>query len=151
MPIPVRLNAYLSYYDSNPSTASQRKFKYVGTSGVDDTALCAGKGYWIYVNQSGGGNLTLLSVGGSASGQTYSWSKLRFMNASGVEKNITQAGDAGWVETTLQYWNTDHEDFNLILGNPSSNPALGQRSIIYPWEGIFINGLKDNITLIRQN
>ena len=144
------VQAYLAYYDSSSATASQRKFKYVAISGVDDTKLTKDKGYWLYSNEAG--NLTLPSVGGSYSNESYVWRKLRFVNSSGSEKNISEAGSANWVETTLQYWGWD----------PLMPPAGGydflticssgcDKSTLSPWEGVFVKSLKDNITFIRQN
>jgi len=145
----------LSYFDSSPSQASQRKYKYVASADLemDDTMLRKGKGYWLYGNEAG--NLTLPGVGGSYGNETYAWNKLRFMNASGYEAGIGDVGSAGlglnWIETTLQYWGLDEfgdlpYDFKYL--GPTDD---GYRDYIYPWEGVFVKSLKDNITLIRQN
>ncbi|MFA5174575.1 MAG: LamG domain-containing protein [Candidatus Pacearchaeota archaeon] len=138
-----KVQAYGAYYDSSSATASQRKYKYLGTSGVDKTAFENKKGYWIYANQSG--NLTLPGVGGSLAGQTYQWSKLRFVNSSGSEKNITEAGSAGWISTTLKYWDNGFKN----LRYDSEDPEI--RSYISPYEGVFIKSNYNNITMIRQN
>ena len=136
--------AYLAYYDSSSATASERKYKYVATSdlSMDDTHLRKDKGYWLWANQSG--NLTLPSVGGSWSNETYLWNKLRFRNGS-EELRISDAGTAGWLVTDLQYWGEDifgEWKFRVI---PTHNPTLS------PWQGYFIYSNYDNITLIRQN
>ena len=145
-----KAQAYLAYYDSSPSQASQRKYKYAATSDLDmdDSSLRKGKGYWLYANQSG--NLTLSGAGGSLAGQTYAWSKLRFRNSSGTELNITQIqamGAEAWISTTIQYWNTTNNRFDYI-----SSLDIGRfKSIIPSWNGVFIYSNQDNITLIRQN
>ncbi len=140
-----KLQAYFSYYDSSPTNASNRKYKYATSlRGFDDTSLRKNKGYWVYANSTG--NLTLPGVGGSLTNATYSWDKLRFWNGSD-ELNITDAGDEGWLTTTLQYWNTDEEDFGLIKSSP---PPTG-KTTISSWEGIFVNSNIDNLTIIRQN
>jgi len=136
-----KIQAYLSYYDSSSETASLRKYKYLSTiSGMDASAFADNKGYWIWANQSG--NLTLPSAGGATSGQTYAWSKLRFMNSSGSEMNITQAGTAGWVENIIYYYDASFRGFKEI---PTDDEVL------HSWTGNFIWSYKDNITLIRQN
>lgn len=143
-----KLQAYLSYYDSSSATASERKFKYVGTSGVDDSLLRGNKGYWLYANEAG--NLTLPGVGGSVATESYVWNKLRFVNSSGSEKSIVDAGSVGWIEmfgTDYIYYRGYDEDQEryTFLKIPKDTSALN------PWQGYFIKSLQDNITLIRQN
>jgi len=144
-----KLKNYLSYYDSSSTTASERRFKYLGPANVDDTAFRRNKGYWLYANEAG--NLTLPGVGGSTSGQTYDWNKLRFSNGTD-EMNIIDAGDAGWVETTLQYWTlrsgpTPYYGFARI----DDSGVTDSKTSISSGEGVFVNSLKDNLILIRQN
>ena len=143
-----KLQAYLAYYDASSATASERKYKYVSTvSGMDDTAFRNNKGYWIYVNDENGGNLSLPGVGGTLAGETYDWDKLRFVNASGDELGIADAGTAGWLIAALKYWNTDIGDFASI-----DSLGLGNNKItISSWEGIFVYSYFDNMTIIRQN
>ena len=144
------VQAYLSYYDSSPASAVNRKFKYVSTlSGFDDTQLRGNKGYWIYANSSG--NLTLPNVGGSYENATYDWSRLYFRNSSGVVKGITGAGASGWVESNLQYTaGGTAYTFKTICGTTSGLSGC-DKTTIYSWEGIFIKSNFDNMTLIRQN
>jgi len=149
-----KVRAYLAYYDSSESNASQRKFKYVSTvSGADDTELRKGKGYWLYSNQSG--NLTLPAVGGSTSGQTYDWSQLRFANSSGSEMNVTDADVAGWIfggtgaQTYINYW--DPNEGATGGWDEVSEGVNADKSTLSSWEGYFIYSNVDNLTLIRQN
>jgi len=123
---------------------SQRKYKYLSAeSGLDDSAFRNNKGYWIYSNQSG--NLTLPGVGGSTSGQSYSWSKLRFANSSGFEKNITEAATANWIVMTLKYSDTSDGSFKSISNQEEDIHTISA------WQGIFVYSYKDNLTIIRQN
>ena len=127
--------AYLSYYDNN-ANANLSKYKYLSAvSGLDDTAFRNKKGYWIYSNVSG--NLTLPSVGGSTSGQSYYVSELRFSNGS-LEKTYLNAIIADWIEIP-QYRDTDTNSFQVVTGNLNS------------WQGYFFKSNIDNLTLIRQN
>ena len=143
-----KLKTYQAYYDSSSALASARKYKFLGPSGVDDTAFRKNKGYWVYVNGSEGGNLTLAGVGGSTAGQTYNWNKLRFSNSSGTELDIVSAGNAtfGWISST-KYWNTNDGDFRNINSIGIGN----DKTIFSSWEGVFIKSNVDNLTLIRQN
>lgn len=143
-----KLQAYLPYYDSSPTVASQRKYKYAATSelGMDASNLERGRGYWVYANQ--GGNLTLPGAGGTLSGQTYAWSKLRFVNSSGAEKNITDAGTVGWMQhENIRYWNNGFKYIYQITD--PDNPS--DKEVISASEGIFMYSNQNNVTLIRQN
>lgn len=105
------VQAYLAYYD-NPATDSESGFNYLSTiSDMDDTTFRQNKGYWIYANSSW--NLTIPSVGGSLSNETYAYSRLRFSNGTS-EVNITQAGLGGysWIEDTIKYWGMSMEDYD---------------------------------------
>ena len=139
------VQAYLAYYDNNAQDNLTR-FKYLSSlSGLDDTAFRRNKGYWIYANSSG--NLTLPSVGGTTSGQTYAWSDLRFSNGTD-EMNVTDAGSAGWLTTTLQ-----HSDANGVFKtvcSPNNIPPCDDTSFS-SWKGYFVKSSIDNLTLIRQN
>ncbi len=106
------IKAYLSYYDSSSTTASLRKYKYLGTSGVDASSFAQQKGYWIYANSTG--NLTLPAVGGSTNGQTYNWADLRFRNGSGTELNITEAVNSNWWSSYIKYWDTDNDGYRYV-------------------------------------
>lgn len=144
-----KVQAYLSYYDSSSATASERKFKYAGLTGVDDSLLRGNKGYWLYANEAG--NLTLPDVGGSVSTESYVWNKLRFFNGT-EEKSISEAGSAGWVESTIQYHDTSVDDFRYVCaGTGKGYSSLCLTTSLNPWQGYFVNSLQDNITLIRQN
>ena len=137
--------AYLAYYDSSPSTVSQRKYKYLSAeNGLDDSAFRQGKGYWVYSNQSG--ILTLPNVNGTASGATYQWDKLRFRNSAGVEKNITDARNLLWLDTIFQYSDTSYGSFKYISDDPDHD-----LNYIPYGKGIFIYSYYDNITLVREN
>ncbi len=147
-----KIQGYLSYYDS-----SARKYKYVSSPdlGMPETNLTPNVGYWLYANQSG--NLTLPSVGGSLSGQTYAWSKLRFFNGT-MELNITSAGTAGWIGengnvngNVLWYSGIDPDTGLFGYLRLCSSISICAKNNISSWEGVFVNSLKDNITLVRQN
>ena len=115
----------------------------MGASWFDDSALREGKGYWVYMNESG--NLTLPSVGGSLSGESYEWSKLRFWNGS-EERGIVEAGAENWVDNQLRYWDNG---FKFLC--PEASPYDCHEETLFPYNGIFIWSNRDNITLIRQN
>lgn len=104
------------------------------------------KGYWIYSNVSG--NLTLPSVGGTASGQTYDWSDLRFMNSSGSEMNVTDAVSSNWLQEDFQryeYVDVGMGQYDWRWVHYDSGDSLES------WAGYFIYSNVDNLTLIRQN
>ena len=125
--------------------------------------LYSSEAYWVYANQAG--NLTLPSIGGSLSGGSYAWSKLRFVNGSD-EKSIQeiQAMPVAqmWIETTLQYYgyigldalNLPMYGFKFINDEyPAYEDPIEPigKSTIFSNEGIFIKSKVDNLTLIRQN
>lgn len=131
-----KVQAYLSYYDNSPATASERKYKYLSTvSGMDDTSLRKGYGYWLYTNEAG--NITLPGVGGTWSNATYDILKTRFNNGS-EEKSYLNAFVANWI-TTPQYWDTSTNSFQEVS------------TTLNPWQGYFFKSNFDNMTLIRQN
>jgi hypothetical protein len=144
-----KLQRQISYLTSTSANSNSKKYAFVGKSG-GDTALTKGKGYWVKANEAG--NLTLPGVGGSALNESYRWSNLVFRNASGVELNITDAWKSpnNWIggsglNSIIYYWLVD-EDYPD--GTWDTVPTSSQFS---SWKGYFIYGLKDNITMLRQN
>ena len=89
--------------------------------------------------------MTLPEVGGSTSGQTYLWDKLRFKNSSGSEKSIVDAETAGWLDQNIKFWDADP-----LLGSPSFDD-INDGETLNSWQGYFISSNVDNLTLIRQN
>ncbi|MBT4135339.1 LamG domain-containing protein, partial [archaeon] len=142
-----QVNAYSVYYD-NPSDAVG-KYKYSSASALsmDDSSLRGQKGYWVYANKSG--NLTLSSAGGVAVGVTYNWADLRFSNGTS-NLNITDAGDEGWVTTTLQYWDPAEGGFDTICAS-TGPPYFCDRTTILSWEGTFVYSNQNNVVMIREN
>jgi hypothetical protein len=142
-----KVQAYLVYRENNV-------FKYVSTPEIpmQDTALRQNKGYWIKVRaMNGTANLSMPGVGGSLSGQTYEWSKLRFSNGT-KDLNITEASGVNynWTQANIYYYNTSINDYGNILGTP--DPGIPEdKSTFSSWEGIFIWVKKNNINLIRRN
>ena len=141
------LTAYLQYFDGFNDTARQRKYKYTATAdlGMDDTNFRRNYGYWVHADQAG--NLTMPAVGGTLAGETYNWSELRFSNITD-ELDITDAGTEGWMDTAFDYLNAGSNIFRLING--VDNPPFS-KSTISSWEGVWIYGYKNNLTLIRRN
>jgi hypothetical protein len=137
-----KLRGYMAYYDSSPSSASQRRYKYAAESSLsmDDSSFREKKGYWVYANQSG--NLTLPNARGTNASRTYAWNKLRFSNGT-MEKTISDAITAGWINNNLNYW--DPELGWLTISD------IGDKDTISSWEGVFVYSNKNNITMLRQN
>jgi hypothetical protein len=138
-----KVQAYLTYYDSSGSNASQRRNKFTGPAdlNMDSSVLTRDQGYWLYSN--GTGNLTLPDVGGALTTETYLWSKLRFKNASGSEFNVSDAVNETWLKDgAMHYWVPSLSTFRYAPDYTSS---------LNPWESYFIYSNKDNITLLRQN
>ena len=145
--------AYLAYYDSSPSTVSQRKYKYLSAeNGLDDSAFRQGKGYWVYSNQSG--NLTLPVIGGTLANQQYAYSKIRVSNGS-LELSLTDAGNStyNWIDLTFKYWgvNPNTKKYGFLDLNGVDDSEEGSKSTVSSQEGVWIKSLQDNIALIRQN
>ena len=110
---------------------------------MDDDSLRKNRGYWVYMNESG--NLSLGSAGGTLSDETYDWDKLRFVNSSGSELNVSDAGSAGWIQ---------HENINYYGIDPFGDPnflVISSGDSFSPWKGYFVYSYFDNMTLIRQN
>ena len=132
---------YFGYLKDNGS--ANKRYNYVPK---DEASLEGGNGYWVYANTGVSGNLTLNGVGGSPKNETYKLTDLMFRNVTGVEKNVTDALSAGWVggvnsNSVIYYWDLDSEDWGNVLSTQSFNS----------WQGYFINGRQNNLTLLRQN
>jgi hypothetical protein len=145
----------------------QKQFAYLEADGngikrynyapLETSALTNGKGYWVYVNDADGGNLTLPGAGGNDLGESYSLSDLTFVNASGVEANISEAVSEGWVDPYPSYWNPNHVMLDPITEEEIIRPAWERVGVdrldqkIYSWEGLFFYSNRNNITLLRQD
>ncbi|HOX58377.1 MAG TPA: hypothetical protein P5205_14775, partial [Candidatus Paceibacterota bacterium] len=81
--------------------------------------------------------------------QVHGVQKMGGRDEYGNVKNITDATSAGWVEATLQYW--DNVDLGGEYGSIRSTSGIGSKNKLTSWEGIFVNGFQDNITLLRQD
>lgn len=137
-----KVQAYLIYRENNV-----QRYLAPLELGMTDYALRENKGYWTKVNQSGGGTFNMPGVGGSLSGQTYAWNKLRFSDGT-TELNITDAGTANWVDTTMWYYNTTTKSHAAITGTPVE---AWEKSTFSPWEGVWIYSYKNNINMTRRN
>jgi len=142
-----KVQAYLVYRENNV-------FKYVSTPEIpmQDTALRQNKGYWIKVRaMNGTANLSIPGVGGSLSGQTYEWSKLRFSNGA-TELNISEASGVNynWTQASMYYYGFTGETYTpmTICG---SAPTPCDKTTVSSWEGVFIKVNQNNINLIRRN
>jgi hypothetical protein len=143
-----KVYGYMSYWDSSPSLARNRKYKYasINSLGMDDSNLQPKTGYWLWSKEAG--KLNLPAVGGTLSTETFAWNKLRFHNGTN-ELNITEAGSEGWVTTTLKkYGDTGEVDRQ---GNPIYDFISVSSGNLYPWQGYFINSSIGSLILIRQN
>jgi len=144
------VSAYLAFYDSSAATSSDRKYKYAATSelNMDSSELEADKGYWVYANTSGTLSIT---TEGSNTGESYAYSDLRVSNGTD-EKTIAEADAAGWIESVLKYYGCEPIPFVIDCSNPDSWEFMDLSSgNLNSYQGYFINGLQDNITLIRRN
>ena len=152
----------ISYINSTGSTFSigdaavrghiQKQFVYYSLdslgiskyyySPLDSLILNRGKGYWIYVNEVNGGNISLLNAGGNQIGESYSFDDISFKNSSGTELNFSSASSTSynWVENNIYSWNSS-SGFN----------ALGSSDSLYSWRGYFIKSKSNNITILRQS
>jgi hypothetical protein len=98
-----KVQAYLVYRENNV-------FKYVSTPEIpmQDYALRQNKGYWIKVRDNSGSNdsISIPGAGGSLSGQTYDWNKLRFSNGT-KDLNISEASGVNynWTQAKMYYYN----------------------------------------------
>ena len=140
-----KVYGYLAYWDSTPTLAQNRKYKYSAQSGLgmDDANLQPNIGYWFWPKQAG--TLTLPDVGGTVNTTTYAWNKLRFSNGTD-ELNVTDADSEGWIDNQLRY---SYNPFKLLC--PTGRGSICNKEVLSPWEGYFIWSEYDNITLIRQN
>ena len=89
-------------------------------------------------------------MGGSLSGGTYAYSKLRFSNGS-KELNITEAGNAtyGWIDLTIKNRACQTLDrFGQCTLYGFGDVVSGD---LNSWQGYFIYSNYNNISLIRQN
>jgi len=141
-----KVQAYLVYRENNV-------FKYVSTPEIpmQDTALRQNKGYWLKINQAGGGNFSMSGVGGSLTGQSYDWSKLRFSDGT-KDLNISEASGVNynWTQAKMYYWGPD--EFNQYDYRTICLPGGGcDKDTISSWEGVWVYVKQNNINLIRRN
>ena len=112
---------------------------------MDDSYLRTKTGYWVWAKEAG--KLNLPSVGGTLSGETYDYTKLRLHNGTD-ELNITDAGGEGWLNSTILKYYED-EDYKDVCGTTGRGGC--DSASLDSWWGYFIKSNLDNITLIRQN
>ena len=142
--------AYFMYRDNNV-------YRYAATPDfyMQDYALRQNRSYWVKINQVGGGNLTLLGVGGSLVGRSYEWNKLRFTNGSD-EKNITDAGDANWTFADGDPW-ADYiiyyeDGYPMKVCDNLLAPDNCDTDTLDPWsKGYWIWVNNNNVQLLRRN
>jgi hypothetical protein len=120
---------------------NSKKYSFVGKSNAD-AGLTKNRGYWIYAQQAG--NVTLPGVRGSAKNESYKLSDLMFSNGTD-ELNVTDAYSAGWIPNRIYYWNPS------VSAYSSYNILLSGSTMLLPWDGYFVQTLKSNITMLRQN
>ena len=146
-----KVQAYMAYYD-NPVNDNESTFKYLSTlSDFDDSVFRQDKGYWVYSNEAG--NLTIPSIGGTTAGQSYSYLKIRFSNGT-QELSINDAYTNKWISDYINYLDINTGEFVYVCsvtGALAQDPDKCLTTYLEPQKGYFINSLKDNITLIRQN
>jgi len=123
------VNQQLASYVNDGTT---KKYRYIP---LQESNLSLHRGYWVYAQKAG--NLTVQNVGGSLQNESYIVSDLMFSNGT-TELNITNAQTAGWIDVSINYWNTGLNQWSLS-------------SLIYPWQGYLIRAFQDNIKLMRQN
>jgi hypothetical protein len=99
------------------------------------------------VHSNASGTLTINTMGSNV-GETFAYSDLRVSNGS-VELSISQACNApyDWVQCNLRYYYCDPEEGTCNF-QPISN--LFSKKTINPYEGVFVWGNQDNITLVRR-
>jgi len=108
--------------------------------------LCSYEAFWIKSYLAV--NMTIPNVYGSPVGETFDWIDLRFSNGTD-ELGIVEAGGAGWVTTTLQYWGPDaFGDYQFRYIDAA---GLSGKSTLSPLEGFFIRSYSDNIYLLTNN
>ncbi|VVB80716.1 Uncharacterised protein [uncultured archaeon] len=129
-------------------SANAQKYSLVGKTGADAN-LTKNRGYWVYANQSG--NLTMKGVGGSAKNDSYKLTDLMFRNGSGVEKNISDAVREGWTDGYMWYYSAGGYDLVQNYEDLDFCEASGYKCRLSSWDGYFVKGLKNNITMLRQN
>jgi hypothetical protein len=128
----------------------------LSTSGMDFTRFNPSNAY--SVEASYDGNLTFFKVGGDLTTDTYAWSDLMFRDEiTGEVKNVTDAfnNGNGWIGApgvsdvgyVVLYWGREFPD------DPQSTflPITTKSGIMTSWEGYFIWGKTENITLLRQD
>jgi hypothetical protein len=183
--IGVSNDAGISYTDINYTNSSgdsmsmlvasrnghlQKQFAYLEADGngikrynyapLETSTLTKGKGYWVYVNDADGGNLTLPGAGGNSLGESYSLSDLTFTNGTD-EMNISEAVSEGWVgggdiNDVFWYWDStysyiDEETLEEVLSPRWERVGTNNEGSLSSWDGYFIRGLRSNITLLRQD
>lgn len=112
--------------------------------------ICQHEAFWIKSNLDNL-KLSILNVNHSPIDETFAWNKLRFMNSSGYEANITDAGSIGqalnWAITTLLYQDIEEGGYAYIDGSG----GIGTKNNISSFEGVWLYSNQNSLSLIRQN
>ena len=113
-------------------------------AGDGDTIYYLKRGDAFWLKSISAVNISYEGVGGSDPTKTYPWADIRFYNGT-FDLGIEAAGTEGWIDTTLQYWNVQDNDFRYIWS--STHPVLHHKTNISSWQGIFVNSNFDNIEM----
>ena len=105
------------------------------------------EGYWVTANQQL--NMTIPNVFGETSGNTINWSELRFSNGA-EELNISEAGNAGWISSTLKYWGY-WELFDVYTFRFIDESGSFGKTFVESYDGLIVNTFIDNLYLITDN
>ena len=136
-----KVQAYLTYREDN-------KYKYIGTpdTQMHDYALRPGKAYWLHAHEPG--TITFPAIGGSpTTGQTFEFNNLQAYK-DGTLADITAIGtNYNWlfIEENENLYYKDGSGFDLVYGGCIPPNCKTTTS---PWEGYFVYGNTQNVTLL---
>ena len=148
-----KVKAYLRYLQN-------KTYKYVGLpgSGMHDYALRDSVGYWVYIYEVTGGNITLPGVGGAATGQITGYADLRFINGTAMPggsitpKTADEAQAAGWVFSNSPADKIWYSNPGLLVDLDNVCEAMGtcDATTISAWRGYYIWSNYDNVIVMRN-
>ncbi len=143
----------LGYQDAKTNGWISGLNESVGTSvGIEATTLELYRAYWI--DSTSAVKMTFPNVGGSntSTATNISWSNLILDNGTN-RLGIIEAGDEGWIDRFISYWDATEGIFGSIYvpqGGPPPEP-LSDKIHLNTWEGMVILSNKPNIYLLFEN
>jgi hypothetical protein len=140
-----KVQAYMVYVNGS-------QFRLVGQPNVfpDTTFLNQSIGYFVRTIETSG-QLTLPGAGGTDPAKSFHWNDIRFIYG-GVEKNIDDAYEAGWIfapnGNPWIYWRD--KELGIDQG-VCTNIGQCDTAYLFPWQGYWIYSKHNNVIMVLRS